>query len=67
MKYIIYIIVLTLILYIPIMILTSLVGGIFGIIFSLIKLIWYVIFVKLWFISMPIVILSTISALKKNS
>lgn len=62
MKYIVYIMVIALVLYIPTLFLSSLVGGIIGLIISLIKGIWYIIFVKLWFISLPIVLISIFSS-----
>ena len=66
MKYIIYIMIIALILYIPALFLSSLIGGIFGLIFGLIKWLWYIIFVKLWFISLPIVIYSVLKGVRNN-
>ena len=66
MKYIIYIMVISLILYIPALFLSSLIGGIFGLIFGLIKWLWYIIFVKLWFISLPVVIYSILKGVRNN-
>ena len=61
MKYIIYIMVIALILYIPALLLTNLLGGMVGLIFSIIKGLWYIVFVKLWFISFPILLFSFLS------